>query len=66
MLIATVPHEHGASKSSERERKNLLNAKPNVLLRLKAYPTMIRHREERSMNAVESKSLKKGDRKSVV
>ena len=29
-LIATVQHKHGASKNSERERKNLLNAKPNV------------------------------------
>jgi hypothetical protein len=51
VLIATVQHEHGASKNSERERKNLLNAKPNVQLRLKAHLTMIRHNEERSMNA---------------
>ena len=29
-LIATVQHKHGASKNSERERKNLLNGKPNV------------------------------------
>jgi len=59
VLIATVQHEHGASKNSERERKNLLNAKPNVRLRLKAHLTMIRHNEERSMNVAESKGLKR-------
>ena len=62
MLIATVQHEHGASKDSEKEKKNLLNAKPNVQLRLKAHLTMIRHNEERSMNAAEFKGLKKGSR----
>jgi hypothetical protein len=62
VLIATVQHEHGARKNSERERKNLLNAKLNVLLRLKAHLTMIRHNEERSMNVAESKGLKKGSR----
>jgi hypothetical protein len=61
-LIATVQHKHGASKNSERERKNLLNAKPNVQLRLKAHLTMIRHNEESSMNAAESKGLKRGSR----
>ena len=59
MLIATVQHEHGASKNSKRERKNLLNAKPNGQLRLKAHLTMIRHNEEGSMNAAESKGLKR-------
>jgi hypothetical protein len=62
VLIATVQHEHGASKNSKRERKNLLNAKPNAQLRLKAHLTMIRHNEERSMNAAESKGLKRGSR----
>ncbi|MFZ0029363.1 MAG: hypothetical protein WAK72_24735, partial [Pseudolabrys sp.] len=62
MLIATVQHAHGPSKSSKRERKNLLNAKPNVQLRLKAHLTMIRHNEESSMNAAESKGLKRGSR----
>jgi hypothetical protein len=62
VLIATVQHAHGPSKSSKRERKNLLNAKPNVQLRLKAHLTMIRHNEERSMNAAESKGLKRGSR----
>jgi hypothetical protein len=60
--IGTVQHEHGASKNSERESKNLLNAKPNVQLRLKAHLTMIRRNEERSMNAAESKGLKRGSR----
>jgi hypothetical protein len=62
VLIATVQHEHGASKNSKRERKNLLNAKPNVQLRLKAHLTMIRHNEERLMNTAESKGLKRGSR----
>ncbi|MGB3657591.1 MAG: hypothetical protein WBA14_06640, partial [Pseudolabrys sp.] len=62
VLIATVQHAHGPSKSSKRERKNLLNAKPNVQLRLKAHLTMIRHNEESSMNAAESKGLKRGSR----
>ena len=62
MLIATVQYEHGASKNSERERKNLLNAKPNELLRLKAHLSMMRHNEERSMNTAESKDLKRGSR----
>jgi hypothetical protein len=57
-----VQHAHGPSKSSKRERKNLLNAKPNVQLRLKAHLTMIRHNEESSMNAAESKGLKRGSR----
>ena len=62
VLIAAVQHEHGARKNSERERKNLLNAKPNVQLRSKAHLTMIRHNEEGSMNAAESKGLKRGSR----
>jgi len=62
VLIAIVQHEHGASKNSERERKNLLNAKPNVQLRLKAHLSMMRHNEERSMNTAESKGRKRGSR----
>lgn len=62
VLIAAVQHEHGARKNSERERKNLLNAKPNVQQRLKPHLTMIRHNEESSMNVAESKGLKKGGR----
>jgi hypothetical protein len=61
-LIASVQRRHGASKNRERERKNLRNAKPNAQLRLEAHLTMRRHHEERSMNAAESKGLKKGNR----
>jgi hypothetical protein len=62
VLIATVQPERGASKNSKRERKNLLDGKPNVQLRLKAHLTMIRHNEERSVNTAESKGLKRGSR----
>jgi hypothetical protein len=51
-----------SEQKQQRERKNLLNAKPNAQLRLKAHLTMIRHNEERSMNAAESKGLKRGSR----
>jgi hypothetical protein len=36
VLIATVQHEHGASKNSERERKNLLNAKAERTVEIKS------------------------------
>jgi len=62
VLIATVQPERGASKNSKRERKNLLDGKPNVQLRLKAHLTTIRHNEERSVNTSESKGLKRGSR----
>jgi len=59
-LNATAQRRHGVNKNRERERKNLRNAKPNAQERLKAHLTMRRHNEEMSMNAAESKSLKRG------
>jgi hypothetical protein len=61
VLIAAVQHRHGATKNRKRESKSLRNAKPNAQQRL-AHLMMRRHNEEMSMNAAESKGLKKGSR----